>query len=584
MRWEKMTKDEFLSILNNELENLERELQAAKQKADYFQQIDHSSFLPALKETQEAEYQYGIFSGKVGALRKSITFYAYERIQVMSDAEIDEYKKEKVNELELKIREIEIQEEQAKTKLDQLREEQDQLIAQFGNLSGDERDRIIRRGQQLSEEIRKYDVNVFPSLKRKIEGIKEQQEQIKTMISQEIKQQLLSEIDQRDLSAIESSKYRIGSIDATTKLQSSVASDLEKAQQMADLLTEYKRLSKETSEKLYPVRCPNIIKERLGDYYDFYLPLRYYGDGYAIPAPELDGLMENVKKIESSFKEEKTIFEEQFTEQKLSRLFAGQLSNWDPVNPEVDIELLWQHIDKLHAGSINDSELEDLQKLAERRDKLSKKIFKRKKTKEEIKALNDQIKSKQNKMFDTIICEYKKQLGTLLGEKGKYHPSNLDYMFNARNMQAGKIDIREILRDCKQDIDFKEKAITEFREDVAKSQEDLEHKKQNNESRMAVIAEQIRTLGGEEYKDVDLSFASDSYEENLRKITSAQSDIELKNAVDRALSEAQRQADIKEAELRGITVEELMQMRKQENTVEEQRETEEEEISQGIRR
>ena len=193
-----MTKDEFLSMLSGELENLEKDYRTAIQRVDYFRQVNSRG-----KEYQEAEYQLKLVQQKINVLRRIVALPAYARIQAMSDAEIEEYKKDKVEELELRIKEIESREEQAKAKLSQLKAEQEQLMAQFGSLSGSERDRAIYRGQQLSTEISRYDVNnqwgVFASLKRKIEEVRKLQEQIKAVTSQEIKQQLSSEIKDRRL-------------------------------------------------------------------------------------------------------------------------------------------------------------------------------------------------------------------------------------------------------------------------------------------------------------------------------------------------------------------------------------------------
>ena len=163
-----MTKEEFTSMLNTELESLKKEYQLARQRVEYFVEVK-----PTGKEFQEAVYQLKIVCQKGKALQSLVTLPAYSRIQAMSDAEIEEYKESKIEELELKIREIQAREEQAKAKLSQLKAEQEQLIAQFGNLSGNEREMVIYRGRQLTEEISRYDVNnrwgVFAKLKTQIE-------------------------------------------------------------------------------------------------------------------------------------------------------------------------------------------------------------------------------------------------------------------------------------------------------------------------------------------------------------------------------------------------------------------------------
>ena len=184
-----MTKEEFLSMLNIELENLEMQYQIARKRVDYFRELNSRG-----KEFQEAEYQFKMVQRNLNALRRLVTLPAYARIQAMSDAEIEYYKKGKIEELELKIKEIQAREIQEKAKLSQLKAEQDQLMAQFGSLSDSERDRAIYRGQQLSTEISRYDVNnqwgVFADITREIDEVRKQQVQIESLNSQQNKPQI----------------------------------------------------------------------------------------------------------------------------------------------------------------------------------------------------------------------------------------------------------------------------------------------------------------------------------------------------------------------------------------------------------
>ena len=83
-----MTKEEFTSMLNTELESLEKEYQLATQRVGFFRTVNFRD-----KEFQEAEYQLKMVRQKVEALRSLVTLPAYARIQAMSDAEIEEYKK-----------------------------------------------------------------------------------------------------------------------------------------------------------------------------------------------------------------------------------------------------------------------------------------------------------------------------------------------------------------------------------------------------------------------------------------------------------------------------------------------------------
>lgn len=555
-----MTKDEFLSMLSGELENLEKDYRTAIQRVDYFRQVNSRG-----KEYQEAEYQLKLVQQKINVLRRIVALPAYARIQAMSDAEIEEYKKDKVEELELRIKEIESREEQAKAKLSQLKAEQEQLMAQFGSLSGSERDRAIYRGQQLSTEISRYDVNnqwgVFASLKRKIEEVRKLQEQIKAVTSQEIKQQLSSEIkESHDLA--QTVEWTRNPIDASTELEASVASDPEKAQQMAILLTYYRRLSDEQSQ----IRCrmylgyglPKGLEKRLTEY-------SYYYNSRTNEVNNPDKLMEIVQEFEGSFEQAKASFNEQFTEQKLSKL-VGREYGMD--SSEVDMGFLQQHTDKL-----GDGELEHLQSLVEQRNKLSKKIFKTRDTKWEIENLNNRIKQEQSKIYKEIIGWYESQSEDLLG---------ISYGVQFYSLEA----LQDSLKRCKEDIGRSEQAINKVKEKIQKAKAEMEQQRQSYETRKTETAQQIRALGGEKHKETDIPYSSDRYDYNLAQIANAQNRIYQRNVVDRVQQEAQNQADIREAELRGITVEQLLQMRQQAQAMvdESMVENVEEEVSHGMKK
>lgn len=553
-----MTKEEFLSMLNSEIENLEKDYQSTRQRVEYFRSINSRG-----KEVQEAEYQLKMVQQKVNALRRLVTLPAYARIQAMSDAEIEEYKKGKIEELELKIKEIQAREEQEKAKLSQLKVEQDQLIAQFGSLSGSERERAIYRGQQLTAEISRYDINnqwgVFAELKREIDKVRKQQEQIKAMTSQEIKQQLSSEMkESHDLAQI--IEWTRIPIYASTELEASVASDPEKAQQMANLLTYYRNLSDQQSEISGRVHLgyglPKVLEKKLTEY-------SYYHNSIFRGLDTPDKLMEIVQQFEGSFEQAKVSFNEQFTEQKLSKL-VGREYGMD--SSEVDMRFLQQHTDKL-----GDGELDHLQSLVEQRNKLSKKIFKTRNTKWEIENLNNRIKQEQSKIYKEIIGWYESQSKALLG---------IDYGVRFFDLEA----LQYSLKRCKEDIGRSEQAITEVKESIQKAKAKMEQQRQYYETEKTKIAQQIRALGGEKHKETDIPYESNIANDNLQRIANAQNRVYQRDIVDRVQQEAQNQANTKEAELRGITVEQLLQMRQQAMVDESMDETVEEEVSHSMKR
>ena len=71
------------------------------------------------------------------------------------------------------------------------------------------------------------------------------------------------------------------------------------------------------------------------------------------------------------------------------------------------------------------------------------------------------------------------------------------------------------------------------------------------------VAQQIRTLGGKGHEETGIPYASERSGYNLDSIASASNQVYQAEVINRVQQEAKNQADIREAELKGITVEQL---------------------------
>lgn len=545
-----MTKDEFLSMISSELEILKKEYQSAKQRAEYFRLIDHQA-----KEYREAFYQFKVVSEKIHMIEDLVSLPAYARIQAMSDAEVEEYKKDKTEELKLKIKEIESKEQQAKEKLSLLKSEQEELIAQFGSLTGSKRDENILRGKQLAKELYEYDADnqfgIFAKLKKELEEVKKQQEKIETMTQQEVRQQLSSEIKFVDKIAKEVELTK-KSIDAS-KIKSL---DPQKALSMTDLTKSYYKLvDKQTHVKnvvtIDQTRLPYALIEKIGmsSHYDRYL-------GTQVIDPEV--LMEKVQKFEDDF--EKVCA--QFTKEKLFKLVDKR--GIDSI--EVDIDFLQQHADKLRT----ESELSSLQDSIKERNKLSKKTFKTKDVKHRIENLNYMIREAQRKAYEEIILWYIYRSREFLKVSISFDAfSSNQFKYTFEKFEESFGEIRHIISELKE-------KIQKVKSETKKQIEQYEEEKND-------IIKQIRELGGERYEKIVTP--SDNID-SLELIAFDKAIAYENDVVDKVQQEAQKQADIKEAELRGITVEQLLQMRQQAQSVTDEPaiETGEEEVSHGMKK
>lgn len=582
-----MTKDEFLFILNSELENLEKEYHAIGEKyKDEFLSLLNGEFESLQEEYhpiserynylakngrkgnefQEMSFQEELFRRKYVNLYHLVRLPAYARIQAMSDVEIEDYKKSKIEELELKVKEIESREKQEKATFFQLKAELAQISSQLGTdpfIS--DRDMKIYRSQQLSSQISMYDANnpfgKFAMLKKKLEEVRKQQEKIKALTSQEIKQQLSAKIEgSYNLKQIvERTQNPIGNY---REVLASVASDSKKAQEVSNLVENYRQLSnkqKQVIDKLYLGRgLPYQLESKL-------IKSRRESLEDTDKAMEVsDRLIKTVNEFEGSFKQAKANFMEQITEQKLSKLVG---KDWCVYGTEVDFDFLRLHNDKLSSGK-----LIHLESIVKQRNKLAKKIFKTRDIKYKIESLNQQIEQEQSSIYMEIIYWYDSQCQSILG---------MGNLFDYNSLET----LKSSVEDCKKDIGQSEQAIIEVKERIQKSKAQIE----SYETRKKEIIQQIKTLGGEKYKETDFSISEYSYDyfgsiENpgLNTIANSSAYMHERELVNKIQQEAQNQADIREAELREISVKQLLEMRQQEQMAMD--EVIQEEASNGMKR
>lgn len=562
-----MTKEEFLTMINTELENLEIEFQKANNRANHFRQIDSNiGYSYKSQEQKEANYQLHLISQRLGAIKVLVNLPAYARIQAMSNVEIEAYKKEKIDELSLKIEELKAKESQERAKVHQLKAQQEELLSQYGSLSGTEKDNAIYREQKLQIELTKYDSNnqhnVFGKIQKEVQEIYKMQEQIQNKTSQEIKNELSAEIKgSTTLTSILEYNSKYG-LESSRELLASVAEEPEKAQQMANLLTYYNRVQDEAKEikvgLYFEGGLPSELSRRLKENRDYY-------DSNTNTLHEPDKLTEIVIEFEETFNQAKNDFMNNFTLKKLSKLLGKEQGVF---SSQVDMNFLQQHKDKLNNGT-----LEHLQSLVAQRDKLSKKIIKTKNVKQNIKSLNSRIEQEQNNIYKRIIGWYKSQSRDILGL------SNSVSFWNP-NPESLQRDLERLTRD----IDDSQRAISEMKENIQKAKVELKCQVQKNKDKKTAVEQQIRTLAGPKFMETDIPYTSNKIEHNLNSIVDAASKTHQVEVINRVQQEAQNQADTKEAEIRKMSVEQLLEMRNQAILEQSLTQTNDEELSHRMKR
>ena len=237
-----MTKEEFLSMVDKEIDNLEQEQEEYARKLDYYQKVSriNQQELIEIPEYRDTKYLLEVVQKRILYLNERLHQPAYERIQAMSDLEIKKYQQDKIEGLELDKKNVERKRKEAKEELKRLEEEQNKLIIKGGILTQEEE----IRGRQIFDKINYGLRHRFDEIEKEMQEIKTRQEQIKKMTSQEVKKQMISKISGK----YETSEQVINN-DEFKNLQLAVAEDPEKAHQMAKLMTSYSRIKSQQLER-----------------------------------------------------------------------------------------------------------------------------------------------------------------------------------------------------------------------------------------------------------------------------------------------------------------------------------------------
>ncbi len=256
-----------------------------------------------------------------------------------------------------------------------------------------------------------------------------------------------------------------------------------------------------------------------------------------------DRLAMVIDDFHKRFSEEKKMFNQEFTLEKLTKLNRRE---WYYTGPEVDFDYLDTQKDKIPEGM-----LDELRSLVVQREILSKKIFKSKDVKLKIENLDGMIERRKISIYQLIIGWYHTQNNELLGITSSLSFDGLEL-------------IKESLARVIRDVEEAEANFETIRENLEKAKADIEAQKAKIEGYKESIYQEMRELAGPEFQNEKLDiFTSHVKEENLGIIKSVTTNEYERKIIEQVQAEVQTQADVREAELRGISLEELYKLRRE---------------------
>lgn len=512
-----MTKEEFINIINVEIEKIEKELAEATKPVDYYEKI-----APGSVEHQDAITKFNAVKLKLGRIKRCINLPAYARIQSMSAVEIGKYKDEKIAEIDVQIQGLEVQKNHEQQKFEQLKKEEQELIAKFASASESEKEAIIDAGKQLHKEIDKYDINkwnsIFATLDREIRVLENQQTEIRNRDIQVIKNELSAKIDGHESLKDLNEDFEIS---PSSQLLAEFADDFEKQKQVAKLLAKHSQLKDEEDGivgTLFLDKISEDLKQRIS--------LEYCYDVAKNALKDPVKMMEIILGYEYDFDEQRKIFNEQFTEEKLLELCDDYITS-----SEINVGFLELHYDKI------DKELpEELAVYYNKRELLRKKTFKTSSVRAQIKSLDYKISDIKNHMYAQIISWYTYFNRRVLG-------INDEINFEDRK------SVKDYLKKANIEIENTKESIENFRKRVNDTGLKMEEHKTNLQNERKNIVEQIKALATNDYKDATIEYYSSNVDSNLDYMNSVSSWVYQQELINNIYDEARAQAQAEDEEI-----------------------------------
>lgn len=253
-----MTKEEFLQMVERVLDDLTEEHKKISSTVEYYKNVN-----PDGEEIKRANYQLDVVMQKITHIRTILHLPMYARIQDMSEAEVEAYKNDKISEMRLKGVNLTAKLQQLQEEISRLKSKHEEIVTTFSTLDDVKRDEAIAQGQSIQQTINSKTFDL-QQLQTEIEELKKAIEDIQKKSSEEIKNELTSEIEN---AFYLNGAYRMKSeVVDSEKLSATVGKDPSKARELAKLMVDYTALvdaqKRPTAIIDLPYRLPELLRKK----------------------------------------------------------------------------------------------------------------------------------------------------------------------------------------------------------------------------------------------------------------------------------------------------------------------------------
>ena len=545
-----MSREDFLRYFDDELDQRKQEYKEAQYRIGLYKKI-----IPTPDEVNTARFLAVSATQRLKDIKSLWKFPLMARIEASSDAEIEDYRKSKIEKLESEMQGFTYEIDSLEAQRKSLDQERMAFITGFLTLDKNdqnhEREVFEKREFELQSEADRLDKKIRED-KGHLYDVREELKFYKNSSVEEIKENMVQEN-----SSIKNRK-RKNAIDFSSpimtkdvELLASVAFDRDKSARMLELLAEHKRLI-ETRDSVHE----NVDLSGFGFNWHFFYSMvasKYAKDGHdhIIEVYNAEGLKRDLKQYIIEYDDSLELYKHQFTYEKLKRLRSpgSTLKYGFEDNMEEEVNFL---IEK-HSDKISESDLNSLKTQLNIYKKLQRKIIKTRSTQWDMEYHLNSIHDLYCKLMKDVYtwyCENSEKVHNIIGENFRTFHDRI-----IADIKFGRMDIR-IQKQCEAQ-NYLDKELDRI-DSIIKARREV-----YNPS-IRFVESQIRRLAGPGFEDTDLTplrRAKGTPEEIISNAVTKKYEEEL---ADRVYTAARKDADETESKLTGKTIEQLMQERRRE--------------------
>ena len=523
-----MEKVEFGQIIVSEIDRLKKEYDALKNKVSFLEKINSASNQDEINATN---YRINLIGKKLDRIYLIVGIEAKIRYEKMSETELQSIKDDDIN-TRTKDLENDRQKYNENEKLiGQLRGQLNELA-----MKGDFSPVAMENGKKIQNEI-DFLNNQNYKVREEITKKEQELQEIKYRSLEDLRKKLIED-NGITLDVDEFIKLNENSIPIAT-----MAEDRTKAVELAQTRGSYNSIkkNKEQLKVSNTYRLSDLPKDAMAE---IAREFRQNSNWIEISDPErLEALLNILKNHIAS---QKAILQNEYTDKNLKPIIGVFITNGS-ANPDIEYieEFYKNHPDYRCMEKVN-----GLKEAIQERDRQNKKLFKTGVTKDIINGLNSDIAFTSQSLLVTIARYYEKRFNF------HYFNSINSAITNTLNLSSHE-EVKKSIERALKNIEQYEKAIADLEKQIEQHKNQIKSKSDDLEKEKNDALEKIKELTGREEKYVNS--VGDQFEHVTDEAAQGYKVQLLKNIQ----VAAQKEADIKEAELKGMTLDQLYEWKKQ---------------------